>query len=135
VVIPILALLLVFLAVKAAPLFQRMMGKYDDLNEGVQENLTAMRVVKAYVREKDETDKFRSRADDLRRTQVAAEKMLVSTTPVMQALIYMCIVAVLWFGGRLVTGHALDIGDLSTFITYITQILMSLMMLAMIFMR
>ena len=118
---------------KAFPRFEKMLSKYDALNSRVQENLIGIRVVKAFVREKFEGEKFIASADDVRDAQVQAEKLVILGQPLMQIAMYACIVAVIYFGGTMVIGGNMLIGQLSSFITYITQILMSLMMLSMIF--
>ncbi|MDE6591977.1 MAG: ABC transporter ATP-binding protein/permease [Oscillospiraceae bacterium] len=133
VAIPVLGITLGLIVTKAFPLFEKMLGKYDKLNSIVQENLIGIRVVKAFVREKFEGEKFVASADDVRTAQVKAEKIVIMNMPVMQFVVYSCIVAVLYFGGSMVIGGTFEIGKLSSFITYVTQILMSLMMLSMIF--
>ncbi|MDE7293061.1 MAG: ABC transporter ATP-binding protein/permease [Oscillospiraceae bacterium] len=133
VAIPVLGITLGLIVTKAFPLFEKMLGKYDKLNSIVQENLIGIRVVKAFVREKFEGEKFVASADDVRTAQVKAEKIVIMNMPVMQFVVYSCIVAVLYFGGNMVIGGTFEIGKLSSFITYVTQILMSLMMLSMIF--
>ena len=115
---------------KAFPRFQIMMKKYDALNASVQENLIAIRVVKAFVRAAHEKEKFNASADDVTATQRAAEKIVLWNSPIMQILVYGCIVSVLWLGGQQVIGGTMEIGALSSFISYITQILMSLMMIS-----
>ena len=117
----------------AFPRFKIMMEKYDALNGSVQENLTAIRVVKAFVREKFENSKFARSADDLMNAQRRAEKVVIMNSPLMQLLMNGCIVAVIWLGGRQIAVGDMSLGDLTSFITYITQILMSLMMLSFIF--
>ena len=133
VVIPVLGGLLGVIAAKTFPRFQAMLAKYDALNARVQENLTAIRVVKAFVREDYEIEKFDTSADEVRDTMVRAEKLLVWNGPVMQFCMYGCMIAISWFGGRLIIGGSMQIGDLMSFISYVSQILMSLMMLSMIF--
>ena len=117
----------------AFPRFKVMMEKYDALNGSVQENLIAIRVVKAFVRESFEKSKFAKSADDLMNSQRRAEKVVILNSPLMQILMNGCVVAVLWFGGRQIVRGDMSLGDLTSFITYITQILMSLMMLSFIF--
>ena len=133
VVIPVLGGLLGVIAVKTFPRFQVMLAKYDALNARVQENLTAIRVVKAFVREDYEIEKFDASADDVRAAMVRSEKLLVWNGPVMQFCMYGCMIAISWFGGKLIIGSSMQIGDLMSFISYVSQILMSLMMLSMIF--
>ena len=116
-----------------AETFLKMIGKYDALNSRVQENLVGIRVVKAFVREKFEGEKFVASADDVRAAQVNAEKIVILGQPIMQITMNLCIVAVIYFGGNMVMDGTFKIGELSSFISYVTQILMSLMMLSMIF--
>ena len=131
--IPVLVIAMVIITSTAFPRFEKMLAKYDALNSRVQENLIGIRVVKAFVREKFEGEKFVASADDVRAAQVKAEKVVILGQPLMQIAMYSCIVAVIYFGGNMVIGETMLIGQLSSFITYITQILMSLMMLSMIF--
>ncbi len=117
----------------AFPRFRIMMKKYDALNASVQENLTAIRVVKAFVREQFEKSKFAKSADDVTQAQRAAERVIILNSPLMQIIIYSCMLAVLWLGGNQIIGGQMAVGDMIAFITYITQILMALMMLSFIF--
>ncbi len=117
----------------AFPRFRIMMKKYDALNASVQENLTAIRVVKAFVREQFEKSKFAKSADDVTQAQRAAERVIILNSPLMQIIIYSCMIAVLWLGGNQIIGGQMAVGDMIAFITYITQILMALMMLSFIF--
>ena len=110
-----------------------MLKKYDTLNTIVQENLIAIRVVKAFVRGDFECRKFEDVAGQVRDAQRRAEKVVVLNAPVMQISIYMCICATLWFGGNMVITGSMKTGELISFLTYVTQILMSLMMLSMLF--
>ncbi|MGI6095724.1 MAG: ABC transporter ATP-binding protein [Lachnospiraceae bacterium] len=132
-VIPILAVALYFIVSRAYPRFGEMLRRYDAMNASVQENLTNIRVVKAFVREDYENEKFQESADTVRKAQVFAEKLIILGQPVMQFAMFSTIVAVLWIGGNMVVGGEFEVGQLSSFISYITQILMSLMMLSMIF--
>ncbi len=133
VVLPLLAVLLFFIGKSAFPRFQVMLKKYDSLNATVQENINAMRVVKAFVRGEHENEKFRSVANDVRDAQFRAEKIIILNMPLMQLVMYICIILALWQGGNLIIGGTLQTGQLISFITYISQVLMSLMMLSMIF--
>ena len=117
----------------AFPRFRIMMKRYDALNASVQENLTAIRVVKAFVREQFEKSKFAKSADDVTQAQRAAERVIILNSPLMQIIIYSCMIAVLWLGGNQIIGGQMAVGDMIAFITYITQILMALMMLSFIF--
>lgn len=133
VAIPILGTMLILISRKAHPRFKKMFETYDSLNTTVEENLGAIRLVKAFVRRDFENEKFSKVAVDLQKRQIKAEKVVIVSMPVMTLVSYICIISVLWFGGnRVVTGQLLT-GELVSFITYVTQILMSMMMLGMIF--
>ena len=134
VAIPVLCLGLYLIMSRAHPRFKAMLERYDLLNSDVQENLIAIRVVKAFVREKYESDKFDDSAEAVRAAQYRAEKLIQLNQPLMQICMYGCIVAALWFGGSMVIGGTFQIGALSSFINYVTQILSSLMMVSMILM-
>lgn len=131
--IPILGVCLFLIVFNAHPRFVAMLKHYDEMNGNVQENLSGIRVVKAFVREKHEMKKFEASADEVRKAQVFAEKVVILNGPLMQFSMYSCIIAVLWFGGNMVIKGSFELGQLSSFINYIGQILMSLMMLSMIF--
>ena len=131
--IPVIAVFLSIIAVTAYPRFAVMLKKYDTLNTIVQENLIAIRVVKAFVRGDFECRKFEDVAGQVRDAQRRAEKVVVLNAPVMQISIYMFICATLWFGGNMVITGSMKTGELISFLTYVTQILMSLMMLSMLF--
>ncbi len=133
VAIPVLGIALFLIISNAHPRFQKMLKQYDKLNTTVQENLIGIRVVKAFVREDHENQKFGDSADAVRKAQLFAEKLVILTAPVMQFSMYGCILAILWFGGNMVIGKTLEIGQLASFISYIAQILISLMMLSMMF--
>lgn len=133
VAIPVLGIALYFIASTAHPRFEKMLKKYDALNSSVQENLIGIRVVKAFVRERHEIDKFEVSADDVRTAQVKAEKVIILNGPIMQMTMFGCILAVLWFGGNMIIAGSFEIGKMASFITFINQILMSLMMLSMLF--
>lgn len=133
VAIPILGVSLAIIIKIAFPRFQEMLKRYDSMNGSVQENLVNIRVVKAFVREDYENEKFQKAANLVRLAQIAAEKVIILNMPIMMLTMFGSIVAVLWFGGNMVIGGTFAIGQLSSFISYITQILMSLMMLSMIF--
>ena len=134
VVIPVLAVCLFLIMSNAHPRFGIMMEKYDALNTSVQENLTGIRVVKAFVREDYEKRKFNDSADQVRKAQLRAEKLIILNSPVMQLCMYGCILAVLWFGGNMVVAGTFQVGKLSSFISYVMQTLTSLMMLSMVIM-
>ncbi len=133
--IPVLAVLLAFITTRAYPRFKIMFKKYDRLNTVVQENLIAIRVVKAFVRSNFENEKFQDIASQVRDAQVKAEKTVIFMAPVMKLTIYVCIIATLWFGGNMVLRGSMKTGELVSFLTYVTQILMSLMMLSMMFVQ
>ncbi len=130
---PILLAGITIIMSKAFPRFQIMMKKYDALNASVQENLIAIRVVKAFVRATHEKEKFEASADDLTATQRAAERVVIWNSPLMQILMNGCIIAILWLGGNQIIGGTMMLGALSSFIQYVMQILMSLMMLSFLF--
>lgn len=131
--VPFLLITLGIIAYKAFPRFREMLENYDKLNAIVQENLIAIRVVKAFVRGNYEEEKFSHVAGSVRDTQLKAEKIVIWNMPIMQLVIYSCIIAVAWFGGnKIIVGH-MQAGQLISFISYITQILVSLMMLSMVF--
>lgn len=134
VVIPILALAFWKISSTAHPRFKEMLKKYDGLNASVQENLIAIRIVKAFVREKFEKEKFEVSADAVRKAQMKAEKVIILNGPVLQLTMYATILSVLWIGGRMIIGGRFELGKLASFLTYIGQTLNSLMMLSMLFM-
>jgi ATP-binding cassette subfamily B protein len=131
--IPTLALVVGLLAKAAFPRFEIMLKKYDSMNARVQENLVAIRVVKAFVRGDYESVKFKDAAAALKNAQRKAEKILVLAMPIMQITMYVSILFVLYLGGKDILAGKLMTGQLMSFISYITQILMSLMMILMVF--
>ena len=133
VAIPLLSTALYLMGTKAFPLFRAMLKKYDSMNAMVQENLVGIRVVKAFVREDHENEKFRKAADNVRLAQLKAEKILVFNMPIMQFVMYGCMIAISWFGGNMIIRGTMDTGELMSFISYVTQILVSLMMITMAF--
>lgn len=132
VAIPVVVISVILIATTAMPRFKQMLAEYDKLNLTVQENLTGIRAVKAFVRETYENKKFRSQADLVRSTQLSAEKVVIMGMPMMMLCMSLCIVSALWFGNGLIMNGEMEIGQLSSFTTYIIQILMSLMMVAMV---
>ncbi len=132
--IPVIALSFIFISSKSVPRFRKMLKKYDKLNASVQENLIAIRVVKAFVRSKREKDKFKMSNDDLRDSSILAQKLIILNQPINEMVVYLTILAALWFGGKFVAHGTMEIGQLSSFLSYITQILMSLMILSMLLM-
>ena len=124
---------LVFIMRKATKYFQEVFEKYDDLNASVQENINAVRVVKAYVREGYETTKFQKACNKVYEMFVRAEKLAVMNMPVMQFTVYACILGISWLGAKMIVGGNLTTGELMSLLTYCMNILMSLMMLSMVF--
>jgi len=133
VAIPFLGTALGFIAIKAFPRFQSMLEKYDSMNSTVQENLVAIRVVKAFVRKDYENEKFEDAANALRDAQIKAEKIVITSMPIMMFTMYSCTILIVWFGGNLVISDNMLTGELFSFISYISQILMSLMMISFAF--
>ena len=131
--IPVLACAVFFIISKAHPRFEKMLGKYDEMNGKVQENLIGIRVVKAFAREDYEKKRFTENTDGVRIAQYMAEKLVVMNMPIMQLVMYATITAILWFGGNMAVKSSIATGELSSFIMYVGQILMSLMMLSMLF--
>lgn len=131
--IPILGGGLIFISMKAHPAFERMFKRYDRMNTVVQENLRGIRVVKAFVREDHEVEKFNDASEGIRRDASLAEKILAFNSPLMQLCMYACILLISWFGSKLIVGGSMSTGQLVSLISYATQILSSLMMLSMIF--
>lgn len=115
------------------PIFREVFSRYDQLNASVQENVSGIRVVKAFVREDQENQKFRRAAEDLRRLFVRAESLLALNNPVMMLVVYGCIIGLSWFGARFIVGGALTTGDLTSLFSYVMSMMMSLMILSMIF--
>lgn len=144
VAIPILATAIILIMKTVHPRFMAFHERIDDLNTSVQENLTNIRVVKSFVREKQEKEKFKKANDKLTDTGINAIKIVIMNMPIMQLIMYTCILAIVFFGGRIVVDTTLgniakdvglEAGDLLSFITYVSQILMSLMMLSMLFLQ
>ena len=118
---------------RVARLFQQVFVKYDELNQSVQENIQAIRVVKAFVREDFENQKFSRAAEGLYKLYVRAESLMALNHPVMNIVVYGCIIALSWWGAQFVVGGTLTTGELTSLFTYVMSILQSLMMLSMIF--
>ena len=131
--IPVLGVGLFLVSSKAHPIFERMFKTYDRLNSVVQENLRGIRVVKSFVREDHEKEKFTGVSEQIRRYSSRAEKILAVNSPLMQFCMYACILLISWFGAKLIVGGSMSTGQLMSLISYASQILMSLMMLSMIF--
>lgn len=132
-VIPLSAAVMIFLAKVAFPRFEKMFKKFDAMNSAVEENLIGIRVVKSFVQEEHETEKFRKSSEEVRNMQVHAEKVIVYGSPVAQFAMYAVMVAVIVIGGISVSRRNMNSGDLSAVISYISQILISLLMVAMVF--
>ena len=128
-----LACALVFITSHAMPAFNRVFTRYDDLNASVQENVSAIRVVKAFVREDYENQKFRKAAGNLKDLFMKAEKFIILNNPVMMLTVYSCIIALSWFGAKHVVAGNMTTGNLTSMFSYVMSILMSLMMLSMVF--
>ncbi len=138
VTVPILGFGLFYIARKAMPMFKAVFKKYDKLNNSVQENVKGMRVVKSFVREDYEKQKFGAASEDVRNDFTRVEKLLAITNPLMLLAMYICMIAIPLLTAKVIIssgGSAMDVGALSTLITYSMQILMSLMMVSMIFVR
>lgn len=129
----ILSVFLYLVISRVAKLFTQVFQQYDVLNQCVQENISGIRVVKAFVREDYETLKFSRAAQELYRLYVRSERLMALNHPVMNMVVYGCIIAISWFGAHLVVGGSLTTGELTSLFTYVMSILMSLMMLSMIF--
>ncbi len=133
VAIPVLAFFFAFITLKAHPRFVKMLAKVDSLNKSVQENLIAIRVVKAFVQRDYENAKFESAALDLQNAQRQAEKIVILNNPIMTLTMDACIIAILWFGGnKIIIGEMMP-GALFSFLTYTTQIITALMLVSMVF--
>lgn len=131
--IPFLGIGLFFIAIKAHPYFERVFRTYDELNNTVQENLSAIRVVKAYVREDFEDKKFYKISDKVYHQFRAAEKIVAFNAPLMQFTMYTAILLISWMAAKMIVGSTMTTGQLMSMIVYATQILSSLMMLSMVF--
>ena len=129
----VLAAALISIMVKTTKVFNEVFRKYDDLNASVQENVSAIRVVKAFVREEYENSKFERAAGKLYTLFVKAESNLALNNPVMMLVVYGCILAVSWFGARFIVAGSLTTGNLTSLFSYVMSVLMSLMMLSMVF--
>lgn len=129
----ILGMILAIIMKFAMKYFSQLFEKYDALNESTQENVTAARVVKAYVREDYEIGKFKKASGDVHDLGVRAEKMVILNSPFMQATVYTCILLISWIGAHMIVSSELQLGDLSTLLAYCMNILMNLMMLSMVF--
>lgn len=128
-----LACMIGLIVPRATKHFRQVFEKYDELNSSVQENVSAIRVVKAYVREDYEKDKFAKANQNIYNMFLRAEKLVVLNMPIMQATVYACILLISWFGAKTIVAGGLTTGELMSLLTYCMNILMSLMMVSMIF--
>lgn len=128
-----LGFVLFFIIYKVTPVFTSGFEKYDELNASVQENISGIRVVKAFVREEHENKKFNKAADNLYKTFVKAESFLAFNNPTMMLVVYGCIVALSWFASHFIVSGSITTGDLTSMFSYVMNMLMALMILSMIF--
>lgn len=135
VVIPLLTLAIATILKTAYPRFERMQKTIDQLNNGIQEALTNVRVIKSFVREEYEEEKFKKANQDLKDAGLRALNVVIATMPVMTLAMNVTTLAVVWYGGNMVIAGEMAVGDLTAFTTYIVQILMSLMVLSMVFLQ
>ena len=134
VAIAFLGVMIVILIPKAMRYFRQMFLKYDAVNGVVKENVGAIRVVKAFVREEYEDEKFSGAADDLFKNSISAERIISFSMPIMQLIVYACILVISWFGAKMIVSQTgLTTGELTSLLSYVMNILMSLMMLSMVF--
>ena len=132
--IAFLGVMIVILIPKAMRYFRQMFRKYDAVNGVVKENVGAIRVVKAFVREEYEDEKFSGAADDLFKNSISAERIISFSMPIMQLTVYACILVISWFGAKMIVSQTgLTTGELTSLLSYVMNILMSLMMLSMVF--
>lgn len=129
----LLGLVLFFLVRKTMKYFNQVFKKYDKMNESVQENVSAIRVVKAYAREEYEKEKFSFASENIYKMFVKAESLIALNNPVMQFTVYSCILLISWIGANMIVGSSMTTGDLTQLLAYCMNILMSLMMLSMVF--
>lgn len=129
----LLGIVLLTVMKRAMPIFTRVFARYDDVNASVQENISAIRVVKAFVREKHESEKFEKAAAELYKLFVKAESTIIVNYPIMMTVIYGSILALSWFGAHFIVSGTLTTGNLTSLISYVISMMMSLMMLSMIF--
>ena len=122
---------LVFVIFKVHPIFTAAIKKYDDINSSLQENINGIRVVKAYIREKYETNKFKKATESLKNMILKGEKIIIFVSPVMQITVFGCILLLSWFGAKMIVVNELTTGQITSLFAYTTNILMSLLMLAM----
>lgn len=128
-----LGIVLFFIMKGATKYFSQAFPKYDEMNAAVQENVSAIRVVKAYVREEEETTKFKKTSENIYRIFCKAESIIVYNSPIMQLTVYSCILLISWLGAKMIVGSTLSTGNLMSLLAYCMNILMNLMMLSMFF--
>jgi len=133
VIVPIVGFILIGLIYLVHPYFIAVFKKYDRLNQTVQEDINGVRVVKSFVREEKEIEKFKVASSDIKNLFTKAEKITALNAPIMQIAIYSSLLLVYWFGAKYVVGGTMSTGELTSFITYMMQILTSIMMISMIF--
>ena len=129
----ILGGILLLIMKNATKYFQQAFPKYDDMNASVQENVSAIRVVKAYVREEEETKKFKKTSENIYKIFTKAENVIIYNAPAMQATVYTCILLISWIGAKMIVAGSLTTGEMMSLLAYCMNILMHLMMLSMLF--
>lgn len=129
----ILGVILFFIMTNATKYFRQAFPKYDDMNASVQENVSAIRVVKAYVREEEETTKFKKTSENIYRIFLKAENNIIYNAPIMQLTVYTCILLISWIGAKMIVADSLTTGEMMSLLTYCMNILMNLMMVSMVF--
>lgn len=129
----ILGVILFFIMTNATKYFRQAFPKYDDMNASVQENVSAIRVVKAYVREEEETTKFKKTSENIYRIFLKAENNIIYNAPIMQLTVYTCILLISWLGAKMIVADSLTTGEMMSLLTYCMNILMNLMMVSMVF--
>ena len=130
---PIILVFIIFAMIKTMPKFKIMFEKYDNLNRVTQENLTSIRAVKSFVREDHEIEKFTKATGEIYQTSVAAEKMFAIASPVMQLMMYICMMVLCWFASSKIVYGDLSTGNFMTLLTYVMSCLSSLLMVSMFF--
>src|SRR5699024_5284568 len=133
--VPLVTIIILLVLRKARPLFLKLQSRVDDVNAVIQENLTAIRVVKSFNRQEHEEAKFKKRNDSLYETALEALSLIIFIMPVLNLVIFSTIMAILWFGGMQIRAGSMEGGQLIAFITYVTQVLITLMMMSMFFMQ
>ena len=128
-----LGIVLFFIMKGATKYFSQAFPKYDEMNAAVQENVSAIRVVKAYVREEEETSKFKKTSENIYKIFCKAESIIVYNAPIMQLTVYSCVLLISWLGAKMIVGSTLSTGNLMSLLAYCMNILMNLMMLSMFF--